>query len=83
MRSSQGANLVVTALVVVTLDFLAPVFDYLPVPTLAAIVIVAGLGLFDVVVAMGLSVLLMVLGADAMDRHGRSNEESMRKNRRD
>ncbi|WP_354560273.1 MULTISPECIES: SulP family inorganic anion transporter [unclassified Rhodococcus (in: high G+C Gram-positive bacteria)] len=83
MRSSQGANLVVTALVVVTLDFLAPVLDYLPVPTLAAIVIVAGLGLFDVVVAMGLSVLLMVLGADAMDRHGRSNEESMRKNRRD
>lgn len=45
---SQVANLVATALVVLTLVLLAPVFDYLPTATLAAIVIVAGLGLLDV-----------------------------------
>nr|WP_141014942.1 SulP family inorganic anion transporter [Nocardioides sambongensis] len=45
---SQVANLVAAALAVVTLIALAPIFDYLPTATLAAIVIVAGLSLFDV-----------------------------------
>ncbi|TYL55312.1 SulP family inorganic anion transporter [Nocardioides sp. BGMRC 2183] len=45
---SQVANLVAAALVVLTLVALAPIFDYLPTATLAAIVIVAGISLFDV-----------------------------------
>ncbi|WP_158412482.1 SulP family inorganic anion transporter [Ilumatobacter nonamiensis] len=44
---SQVANLAAAFFVLLTLVFLAPVFDYLPVATLAAIVIVAGFGLFD------------------------------------
>ena len=44
---TQLANVVAAALVVLTLLFLAPVFDYLPTATLAAIVIVAGFGLLD------------------------------------
>ncbi|WP_052366719.1 SulP family inorganic anion transporter [Paraoerskovia marina] len=45
---SQLANIVAAALAVLTLLFLAPVFEYLPTATLAAIVIIAGFGLFDV-----------------------------------
>lgn len=44
---SQVANLVAAVLVLVTLGFLAPVFDWLPTSTLAAIVMVAGFGLLD------------------------------------
>lgn len=44
---TQVASLVATVLVLVTLVLLAPIFDYLPTATLAAIVIVAGFGLFD------------------------------------
>ncbi len=44
---TQVANVVAAALVVLTLLFLAPVFDYLPTATLAAIVMVAGFGLLD------------------------------------
>lgn len=44
---TQVANLAAAVFVVVTLLLLAPVFDYLPVATLAAIVIIAGFGLFD------------------------------------
>lgn len=44
---TQMANVVAAILVVLTLLFLAPVFDYLPTATLAAIVMVAGFGLLD------------------------------------
>ncbi|MGA9279158.1 SulP family inorganic anion transporter [Ilumatobacter sp.] len=44
---TQVANLAAAVFVILTLVLLAPVFDYLPVATLAAIVIVAGFGLFD------------------------------------
>lgn len=44
---TQMANVVATVLVVLTLLFLAPAFDYLPTVTLAAIVMVAGFGLLD------------------------------------
>ncbi|MGB0113169.1 MAG: sulfate permease [Ilumatobacteraceae bacterium] len=44
---TQMANLVASAFVVLTLLLLAPVFDYLPTATLAAIVVVAGIGLLD------------------------------------
>ncbi len=44
---TQVANLVAAGLVVLTLLFLAPIFDYLPTATLAAIVMVAGFGLLD------------------------------------
>jgi SulP family sulfate permease len=44
---TQMANVVAAILVMLTLLFLAPVFDYLPTSTLAAIVIVAGFGLLD------------------------------------
>lgn len=46
---TQIANVVAGVLVVLTLLFLAPVFEYLPTATLAAIVIVAGIGLLDLV----------------------------------
>ncbi len=44
---TQMANVVAAILVVLTLLFLAPVFDFLPTATLAAIVMVAGFGLLD------------------------------------
>jgi SulP family sulfate permease len=44
---SQVGNLVAVVLTIVTLLFLAPLFDYLPTATLAAVVIAAGLGLLD------------------------------------
>lgn len=95
---TQTANLVAAILVVVTLLFLAPLFDYLPTATLAAVVVAAGLGLLDlaefralwayrrhefwlglitvaavlgmgmligIVVAIGLSLLLVVLRASS------------------
>jgi SulP family sulfate permease len=45
---TQVGNLVAVVLTIVTLLFLAPLFDYLPTATLAAVVIAAGLGLLEV-----------------------------------
>jgi len=45
---SPLANLVAAALVALTLLFLTPLFYYLPMPALAAIIIVAAVGLVDV-----------------------------------
>ncbi|MDJ0790777.1 MAG: SulP family inorganic anion transporter [Acidimicrobiia bacterium] len=45
---SQVANLWAVGLILLTLLFLAPVFEYLPTAALAGIVIVAGFGLLDV-----------------------------------
>jgi SulP family sulfate permease len=44
---SPLANVFAAAVIVLTLLFLTPLFYYLPVPALAAIIIVAGLGLID------------------------------------
>jgi SulP family sulfate permease len=44
---SPLANVFAAAVIVLTLLFLTPLFYYLPVPALAAIIIVSGLSLFD------------------------------------
>ena len=44
---SPLANVFAAAVIALTLLFLTPLFYYLPVPALAAIIIVAGFGLFD------------------------------------
>lgn len=45
---SQMAGLISTVLIVLTLLFLTGVFEYLPDVALAAVVLVAGIGLFDI-----------------------------------
>ena len=45
---SPMANVFAAVIIALTLLFLTPLFYYLPVPALAAIIIVAGLGLIDV-----------------------------------